>query len=57
MTIEQKVKRYEYLKEELEKAMPSVIIAFAMGMIPANHTRLEPMALEFAALKKELNFK
>jgi len=33
---EQQIKRYLYLKEELEKSMPSVIPALAMGFYPGN---------------------
>ena len=55
MKKEQKIRRLAYLKEELDKAMPSVINALAFGMLPANHNLLEPMALEYIELKKELN--
>lgn len=53
--MEQKQKRYEYLKSELEKSMPSVINALGLGFYPANYKMLENMAQEYFALEKELS--
>lgn len=54
-TEEQKIKRYLFLKKELEKSMPSVINAIGFGFTPANYKILENMAQEFFALKNELS--
>jgi hypothetical protein len=53
--MENKLKRYLYLKEELEKAMPTVIVALGAGFYPANFKMLETMALEFEELRKGLD--
>ena len=50
-----KTARAEYLKKELEKAMPSVINAIGFGFYPANYKRLESMAQEYFKLKEEIN--
>lgn len=52
--MENKHKRYEYLKKELEKAMPSVTISLIAGFTPANYKMLENMAQEFFTLKEVL---
>lgn len=55
MNKKQQIKRYLFLKQELEKSMPSVIIALGMGFYPANYKMLETIAQEFSSLEKELN--
>ncbi len=52
---EQKLKRFLFLKKELEKSMPSVINAISFGFYPANYKMLENMAQEFFNLENELN--
>jgi hypothetical protein len=54
-TEEQKIKRFIYLKQELEKVMPSVINAIGFGFYPANYKMLENMAQEYWQLKNELS--
>ena len=55
MKEEQKLKRFIYLKQELEKSMPSVINAIGWGFMPANYKMLENMAQEYWNLKNELS--
>lgn len=55
MNNEQKIKRYVYLKQELEKVMPSVVTAIGVGFYPANWQMLENMAQEYWQLKNELS--
>jgi len=52
---EQQMRRYLYLKKELEKVMPAVINAIGFGYYPANYKKLENMAQEYWQLKDELS--
>ena len=57
MVEEQKTKRYNLLKKEIEESisLPSVIRALSMGFYPANYKMLEAMVQEFFTLEAEKN--
>ena len=54
MVEEQKTKRYNLLKKEIEESMPSVIRALSMGFYPANYKMLEAMVQEFFTLEAKI---